>query len=95
VFPFDKIKIDKSFAQSLEQASASAIVTAILDLGAVLGMRTTVEGVETEAQLRDVVARGCGEVQGFLFSRPVPAAEVQALIRDQRPATFQVSARAA
>jgi diguanylate cyclase (GGDEF)-like protein len=84
VFPFDKIKIDRSFAQNLKNASTGAIVQAVLDLGAVLGMRTTIEGVETQAQLRDVVARGCREVQGFLFSRPVPGAEVSAVLAARR-----------
>jgi diguanylate cyclase (GGDEF)-like protein len=72
-FPFDKIKIDKSFVHALEQASATAIVRAISDLGRALGMRTTAEGVETSDQWHVIAALGCTEIQGYLISRPVPA----------------------
>jgi diguanylate cyclase (GGDEF)-like protein/PAS domain S-box-containing protein len=73
-FPFDKIKIDRSFVRELsERADCAAIVEAVASLGAKLGMATTAEGVETEAQLDLVRAKGCTEVQGYLFSRPVRA----------------------
>ena len=79
-FPFDKIKIDQSFVRNLEQRDAQEIVRAISSLGQTLGMTTTAEGVETEAQLAAVIETGCIEVQGYLFSRPVPAPDVAALL---------------
>ena len=57
-----------------------AIIRAISALGTSLGMTTTAEGVETRAQLRMLEAEGCNEVQGYLFSRPRPAAEALRLI---------------
>jgi len=80
-FPFSKIKIDRSFVRDLEgSAEAMAVVRAIAALGSSLGMTTTAEGVETAAQAAIVRADGCTDMQGFLVSRPVPAAEVAALI---------------
>ncbi|MGD0723074.1 MAG: EAL domain-containing protein [Roseiarcus sp.] len=79
-FPFDKIKIDKSFVQNIDQRDAQEIVRAISALGQTLVMTTTAEGVETEAQLAAVVETGCVEAQGNLFSRPVPATEVPDLL---------------
>ncbi len=80
-FPFDKIKIDQSFVRDLAtKTDSGAIVRAIAGLGSSLGMRTTAEGVETKAQLARVRAEGCTEVQGYLFSRPVPARSIPGLI---------------
>ncbi len=80
-FQFDKIKIDQSFVRDLtDNPDSVAIIRAISALGTSLGMTTTAEGVETQAQLRMLEAEGCNEVQGFLFSKPRPAAEVGALI---------------
>jgi diguanylate cyclase (GGDEF)-like protein len=80
-FPFDKIKIDKSFVRDLSsRLDCDAIIRAVAGLGATLGVTTTAEGVETEEQLEKLRERGCGEVQGYLFSRPIPAAEVARLI---------------
>ena len=81
-FPFDKIKIDQSFVCVPEAGvpQADAIVRAVAGLAAALGMRCTAEGVETAAQLRRLAAAGCGEVQGYLFSRPSPPEEVPAAI---------------
>jgi diguanylate cyclase (GGDEF)-like protein len=75
-FPFDKIKIDRSFINGLGQRDAEAIVELISRLGARLDMSTVAEGVETEEQLAKLRELGCSEAQGYLFSRPVPAAEV-------------------
>jgi len=73
-FPFDKIKIDRSFVQGCEDsADGLAIVKAVIVLGRSLGMTTTAEGVETDAQLEIIRAEGCTEAQGFLFSKPLPA----------------------
>ena len=80
-FPFDKIKIDQSFVRDLcIKDGTDFIVRAVIGLGASLGMTTTAEGVETEAQLAQLRAEGCDEVQGYLFSRPVPVSEVAAVI---------------
>ncbi|TXM76373.1 EAL domain-containing protein [Methylobacterium sp. WL12] len=80
-FPFDKIKIDQSFVRDLcAEDGTEFIVRAVIGLGASLRMTTTAEGVETEAQLAKLRAEGCDEVQGYLFSRPVPAAELPDLI---------------
>lgn len=80
-FPFDKIKIDRSFIQNMAQdESSSAIVRAVVGLSGRLGMVTTAEGVETAEQLDGVRAEGCTEVQGFYFSRAKPACDVLAMI---------------
>jgi diguanylate cyclase (GGDEF)-like protein len=81
-FPFDKIKIDKSFVHGLAESDESnAIVRAIAGIGLSLGIATTAEGVETVDQLERLIADGCTEVQGYFFSPPRPAAEIPALIR--------------
>jgi EAL domain-containing protein (putative c-di-GMP-specific phosphodiesterase class I) len=80
-FPFDKIKIDKSFIRDLPgNSDSAAIIRAITSMGSSLGMATTAEGVETAAQLARLRAEGCTEVQGFLFSIPQPASEVPELL---------------
>lgn len=73
-FPFDKIKIDRSFVQEMGHSSGSAaIVYATLDLAQRLGMTTTAEGVETDEQLRALREAGCTKAQGFLIARPMAA----------------------
>ncbi len=80
-FPFDKIKIDRSFVSGGRGvAEGRAIVRAITGLGTSLGMRTIAEGVETLEQLDAVRDEGCREVQGYLFGRPAPAEELDAVI---------------
>jgi EAL domain-containing protein (putative c-di-GMP-specific phosphodiesterase class I) len=80
-FPFDKIKIDRSFVSDLSAANvdALAVVRSIAQLGVSLGIATTAEGVETEEQMDQVRVEGCTEMQGFLFSKAVPADEVHRL----------------
>ena len=81
-FPFDKIKIDRCFVRDIEtSADCQAIVRTVIGLGANLGITTTAEGIETTAQLEQLRKQGCGQGQGYLFSRPVPAQEVPALLR--------------
>ena len=81
IFSFDKIKIDRSFVSEMEVSQESAaIVAAIAALGRNLGAKTTAEGVETERQAELVRAAGCTEAQGYLYSRPVPAAEISVLL---------------
>jgi diguanylate cyclase (GGDEF)-like protein len=81
-FPFDKIKIDQSFVRDLLVDERSlAIVRAIAGLGVSFGMTTTAEGVETEAQMQCLNLEGCIEVQGYLYSKPVPADEIGGLLK--------------
>jgi EAL domain-containing protein (putative c-di-GMP-specific phosphodiesterase class I) len=76
-FPFDKIKIDRSFVGDLcESEDSVAIVRSIANLAASLNIVTTAEGVETLSQLELVRALGCTEAQGFLFGRPKRGAEL-------------------
>jgi EAL domain-containing protein (putative c-di-GMP-specific phosphodiesterase class I) len=76
-FPFDKIKIDRSFVMELtERPDSAAIVNAIVTLASSLGMKTTAEGVETVEQLAQVRSAGCTEAQGYYFGRPRPATEL-------------------
>ncbi len=76
-FPFDKIKIDRSFIKELpEETNSLAILRSIAGLGISLGMVTTAEGVETSEQLDIAISEGCSEVQGFYFSAPRPASEL-------------------
>ncbi|MFL5253283.1 MAG: putative bifunctional diguanylate cyclase/phosphodiesterase [Rhodopila sp.] len=80
-FPFDKVKIDRSFVSDLPAGGESgAIVRAVVGLGASLGVTITSEGVETSQQLAYLRVEGCDQAQGYLFSRPVPSSEVAALV---------------
>jgi diguanylate cyclase (GGDEF)-like protein/PAS domain S-box-containing protein len=79
-FPFDRLKIDRSFVRDLDGGSDSqAIVKAMVGLGRSLGMQTCAEGVERLDQLQLLERQGCDEVQGFLFSEPLPSAAIQTL----------------
>ena len=85
-FPFDKIKIDQSFIHDLSIKGGSiAIIRAVVGLSSSLGITTTAEGVETKEQLARLTSEGCNEVQGFLFSPPRPAAELQRLFGELAP----------
>ena len=76
-FPFDKIKIDQRFVHDIDTSTENqAIVRAIISLARDLKMRVTAEGVENEQQAAVLAGLGCTEVQGFLYSRPMPASEV-------------------
>jgi len=78
-FPPDRLKIDKAFVRNVDHsASDAAIANAILSLAQTLGIVVTAEGVERPSQLEWLRSRGCEEVQGFLLSRPVSAAELEA-----------------
>jgi EAL domain-containing protein (putative c-di-GMP-specific phosphodiesterase class I) len=80
-FPFDKIKIDKSFVGELDRdEDSAAIVRAVLALGASLGMKTCAEGVETWPQLEHLRTEGCDEVQGYLYSKPKSATETRSML---------------
>jgi diguanylate cyclase (GGDEF)-like protein len=85
-FPFDKIKIDRSFVADITQKpDGDAVIRAIAGLGRSLGMTTVAEGVETEDQMRRIRAEGCTDVQGYLVSRPIPAQALLALFNDLGP----------
>jgi len=80
-FPFDKIKIDQSFVRDLlDKPDAIGIIRAITSLGRSMGVTTTAEGVETQEQLDQMREEGCTEVQGYFYSRPVPAGEIAGLL---------------
>ena len=80
-FPFDKIKIDRSFIRDIAGPGASSsIVQAVVNIAAASDMTTTAEGVETEQQRNLLYILGCNEMQGYLFSPAVPAAEVRRLL---------------
>jgi EAL domain-containing protein (putative c-di-GMP-specific phosphodiesterase class I) len=84
-FPFDKIKIDRSFIRELGKENDSvAIIRAVMRLGSSLGMITTAEGVETEQQLEILRAEGCMQAQGYLFSKAKPASEIPAMLQNIR-----------
>jgi predicted signal transduction protein with EAL and GGDEF domain len=95
-YPFDSIKIDRSFVQKLERREATrATVRAIIELASSFGMTTIAEGVETRAQLATVVELGCAEAQGFLFGEPKRLEEVLALAALERSGAATPYRRAA
>ena len=77
MFPWDKIKIDRSFVDDIEnRADCRAIVCAVIGLGHSLDIATTAEGIETEQQWTLLRASGCALGQGYLFGRPAPKASL-------------------
>ncbi|MEG8014987.1 putative bifunctional diguanylate cyclase/phosphodiesterase [Sphingomonas sp. 22R3R2A-7] len=85
-FPFQTLKIDRSFIAALDDNPASmAIVQTVVDLAATLGMRTVAEGIETPAQLAQLRRTRCTAVQGFLLARPMSASMVATLLADDVP----------
>ncbi len=79
-FPFDKIKIDRSFVKDIAENTGSFnIVRAVVALANGMGMTATAEGVETKEQLDRITSEGCTEMQGYWFSRPLPAHEIERL----------------
>jgi len=86
-FPFDKIKIDRSFICDIgEPEDSSPIVQAVVHMAAARHMATTAEGVETEAQRAVLLQLGCSQMQGWLFSPAVPAAKLKQLLSAQAAA---------
>jgi len=91
-FPFDKVKIDQSFVRDGDLVKNEGIIRAITAIGKHLGMATIAEGVETEQQLDSMEMSGCGSVQGFLISRPVPGDAVAALFETLKIASRPIEA---
>jgi EAL domain-containing protein (putative c-di-GMP-specific phosphodiesterase class I) len=91
-FPFDKIKIDQSFIRDLPAKEESiAIIRAVVGLSSSMGITTTAEGVETDEQLERLTSEGCDEVQGYLFSAPRPASEIEKMLRGLAAAVEKVA----
>lgn len=84
--PLDIIKIDRAFVVALDEPGTAPVVRSILALASMLGKQVVTEGVETRAQLLRLQAWGCDVFQGYLFHRPMPAADVQALLVDRQRA---------
>lgn len=83
LIPISTIKIDQSFVRDLsEEHRSSAIIQAIVDIARSFGLHLVAEGVETNYQLKTLHQLGCNEMQGYLFSRPVPAAEAERLLNN-------------
>nr|WP_242481610.1 EAL domain-containing protein [Paracraurococcus ruber] len=86
-FVFDKIKIDRSFISSLGQdPNSDAIVRAVVGISRSLGVRANAEGVESAEQARMLMREGCGEVQGYLFGRPMPPEEFSRFVAARQAA---------
>jgi EAL domain-containing protein (putative c-di-GMP-specific phosphodiesterase class I) len=84
-FPFDKIKIDRSFVRDItERNDSQAIIRAVTGLAQSLKISTVIEGIETEEQLKMAKAEGCDEAQGYLFSKPMPEREVADFLAKRR-----------
>ena len=80
-FPIDQLKIDRAFVFQLGvEGHGESVVQAIIAMAAALGITTTAEGIEQESQLETLLRMGCGSGQGWLFSRAVPACEVEAVV---------------
>ena len=80
-FPFDKIKIDRSFIKDIAETDGTlSIVEAVVSIAKSRNITTTAEGVETEQQLELLRTLGCTQMQGYLFSRPIPATEIMQLL---------------
>jgi EAL domain-containing protein (putative c-di-GMP-specific phosphodiesterase class I) len=78
--PFTKLKIDKSFVDDVSMMHSAAIVHAVIALGRALGLKVTAEGVETAEQQQFLRVAGCHYLQGYLFSKPVAAGEIDAML---------------
>jgi EAL domain-containing protein (putative c-di-GMP-specific phosphodiesterase class I) len=91
-FPFDKIKIDRSFISNLERnTQAATIVRAVIALGRGLNLPVTAEGVETQAQLQFLSNEACSEVQGYLLGKPLPISDYAGLVGRTAPPERQAS----
>jgi EAL domain-containing protein (putative c-di-GMP-specific phosphodiesterase class I) len=85
--PFTKLKIDKSFVDHVMTVESAAIVHAVIALARAIGLKVTAEGVETKEQQQFLRLAGCHYLQGYLFSKPVPAVEIDAMLAALPPLT--------
>jgi len=84
-FPFDFVKIDRSFITDITKSAKDAMIAnAVIAMGHSLNLRVVAEGVETEGQLAYLRQHGCDEIQGYYFSPPVPAPEFEAMLREKK-----------
>jgi EAL domain-containing protein (putative c-di-GMP-specific phosphodiesterase class I) len=84
-FPVDKIKIDRSFAQDVDSRASQAVIGSVSVLAQLLAVELVIEGVETREQLQSVKAWNVHLVQGYLYSRPKPLAEILPLLSSRDP----------
>ncbi len=92
-FRFDKVKLDRSFISDIQTShTAAAIVQAVSELGQKLDMGVVAEGVETEGQMRQLAGMGCTHLQGYLFSRPLPASQVPQILTESLPQALERAA---
>jgi diguanylate cyclase (GGDEF)-like protein len=87
-FPLDKLKIDRSFVEEIDSDGKAPLVAAIVRMAHELGLEVVAEGVETEDQLDYLRVHGCDASQGFLFSRPVAAGDLERLLREPASASL-------
>ncbi len=80
--PLDVLKIDRSFVQTISERQSNPIVKTIVELGKNLGLTVIAEGIETEAQCREVIRLGCYLLQGYLFAKPAPASAMETFFID-------------
>lgn len=93
-FPIDSVKIDRSFIRDVTQnPENAAIARAVIGLAHNLGMKSVAEGVETVTQLGFLSTNDCDEIQGYFFSRPLPAAECSRMLEDGRRLTAHIRSR--
>jgi EAL domain-containing protein (putative c-di-GMP-specific phosphodiesterase class I) len=91
-FPVDTLKIDREFVRDLNtDRYGDSLVSAIISMAASLELRLIAEGVETEAQRSTLAQQGCQFMQGYLFSRPLPAEELSAWLESYQPQRVQLS----
>jgi diguanylate cyclase (GGDEF)-like protein len=89
-FPVDRLKVDRSFVQHMDDADDAVIVRAIIALGHNLGLKVLAEGVETDEQVAFLRANGCDELQGYLVSKPVSAWQMtKLLVSGEAPSAAQ------
>ena len=84
LFPIDRLKIDRSFINDIEDSSEKgAIATAVITMAESMGMKVIAEGVETETQLKFLKNKRCNEAQGYLFSKPLPSGQAETFLKAQ------------
>lgn len=82
--PLDRIKVDRAFIRDIDKPAGEVIAETIINLGKRLNLATIAEGVETQAQEQAIVAMGCDEVQGFMYAKPMPPAELLTFLQQQK-----------